>query len=95
MIPTTIAIVADCDDTLAPDTTAQLLDRLDVDKQDFYINRVGNKVRAGWDPSLAYLLELLQLLSEKRITGDRIAALRVNMSETVDPWVISEQGEIG
>ena len=33
---TTIAIVADCDDTLAPDTTGQLLREFGVEPREFY-----------------------------------------------------------
>ena len=36
MVQTTIAIVADCDDTLAPDTTGQFLWLCGIDSKDFF-----------------------------------------------------------
>lgn len=64
MIHKTIAIVADCDDTLAPDTTAQLLTRFGIDIEHFYRNRVGRLIDVGWDPALAYMHEILALVNE-------------------------------
>ena len=61
MAHTTIAIVADCDDTLAPDTTAQLLDMCGVDSADFFPNRAHPLVKEGWDPSLAYMHRMIEL----------------------------------
>lgn len=65
MAGTTIALVADCDDTLAPDTTAQLLDKFGVDVQQFWKQRVNPLIDAGWDPTLAYLHEMLSLAQEE------------------------------
>lgn len=61
MAQTTIAIVADCDDTLAPDTTGQLLDSYGIDKNDFFQNKAASLVKQGWDPSLAYMHEMVEL----------------------------------
>ena len=61
MVQTSIAIVADCDDTLAPDTTGQLLRLCGVDSDDFFRNRSAPLVREGWDPSLAYMHEMIRL----------------------------------
>ena len=76
---TTIAIVADCDDTLAPDTTAQLLKMCGVDSSDFFANRAGPLVKGGWDPSLAYMHEMIELTKEEgllsSLTQSRIREL--------------------
>ena len=61
MAQTTIAIIADCDDTLAPDTTGQLLKMCGVDPQDFFLNQCAPLVREGWDPSLAYMSRMVEL----------------------------------
>lgn len=58
-----IAIIYDCDDTLCRDTTDLLLEeyRVPVDQFWFY---VGQQVRQGWDPPLAYLTRILELVRE-------------------------------
>ena len=61
MAQTTIAIVADCDDTLAPDTTGQLLELCGINAQDFFQNQSASLVRAGWDPTLAYMRKMVEL----------------------------------
>ena len=61
MAQTTIAIVADCDDTLAPDTTGQLLEMCGVDSKDFFRNKSAPLVAQGWDPSLAYMHQMVEL----------------------------------
>ena len=58
---TTIAIVADCDDTLAPDTTAQLLKLCGVDPDDFFQCQTAPLVEEGWDPTLAYMNRMVEL----------------------------------
>ena len=61
MAQNNIAIIADCDDTLAPDTTGQLLEFMGVDSKDFFQNSSGVLVGKGWDPSLAYMREMIRL----------------------------------
>ena len=61
MPQTTIAIVADCDDTLAPDTTGQLLEILGVDSRNFFAEDVAPLVKQGWDPPLAYMNKMVEL----------------------------------
>ena len=73
---TVIAVVSDCDETLAPDTTAQLLSQFGIDAKRFYKEQAGKLVDAGFDPPLAYMNEMLRLsrgdgplagLTQKRI----------------------------
>lgn len=59
----TIAIVADCDDTLAPDTTRQLLGQCGVDASSFFQD-VSTLIKDGWDPSLAYMHKMIQLAAD-------------------------------
>jgi hypothetical protein len=60
----TIAVVADCDDTLAPDTIHQLLKILGVDPIPFFSNDVPELIRDGFDPCLAYLHKLTLLTKD-------------------------------
>ena len=60
MIHNTIAVIADCDGTLAPDTTDQLLRHFSVEPEEFWPNEVQPLVRGGWDEHLAYLQKLME-----------------------------------
>ena len=79
MAQTTIAIVADCDDTLAPDTTKQLLDLCGVDSDDFFRNHSNPLVKQGWDPSLAYMHKMIEFAKHEgplsSLTQTRIVEL--------------------
>ena len=57
----TIAVIADCDGTLAPDTTDQLLTHFGVDPAEFWPREVRPRVEAGWDEQLAYMQKLIEL----------------------------------
>jgi hypothetical protein len=59
-VPTVIAVVADCDDTLAPDTTAQLLEHFGIDPIKFYREDARKLVDQGYDPVLAYMNAMLE-----------------------------------
>lgn len=72
MAHNTIAVIADCDDTLAPDTTAQLLTSLGITPKDFYEGPVGKLVDEGWDPTLAYLHELIRQAPVHGLTRAKI-----------------------
>jgi hypothetical protein len=58
MAHNTLAVIADCDDTLAPDTTGQLLNACGLDSAEFYRERSTRLVKEGWDPVLAYMFEI-------------------------------------
>ena len=78
MAQNTIAIVADCDDTLGPDTTAQLLSSFGVDPEEFF-HEASALVREGWDPILAYLYRMIRLAQDdgplSGLTREKIAEL--------------------
>ena len=63
-----IAVVFDFDDTLAPDSTSQLLASLGVDVQRFWPEYVAPLIEAGWDPVPAYLYRILQWSQEGRLS---------------------------
>ena len=78
MAHNTIAIIADCDDTLAPDTSVQLLRSCGVDPERFFKEYATSLVAQGWDPSLAYLHELIRLAQDGTIPGltrERLSAI--------------------
>ena len=64
MIPTTIALIADCDDTLAPDTTAQLLEFCGVDPRVLFAES-GELVNQGWDPVVGYMRRMVELSKDE------------------------------
>jgi hypothetical protein len=56
-----VAVVFDFDDTLAPDSTSQLLAALGVaDVPAFWRDEVEPLVRSGWDPVPAYLYRVIE-----------------------------------
>ncbi|MCB0352478.1 MAG: haloacid dehalogenase-like hydrolase [Bdellovibrionales bacterium] len=65
-----IGLVFDFDDTLAPDSTSQLLERLEVDPHEHW-KAHAKLVKQGWDPIPAYLDQILRL-SRSRTKKDRV-----------------------
>ena len=55
-----IALLCDCDETLCPDTTNQLVEELGLDPEEFWQRDVAGLVEDGWDPPLAYLSMLIR-----------------------------------
>jgi phosphoserine phosphatase len=55
----TIAMIFDFDDTLADDSTTQLLQSGGIDAKDFWQNQTKKLVDDGWDPAMAYLTLIL------------------------------------
>ena len=64
---TVIAVVSDCDETLAPDTTAQLLSHFGIDAKKFYKDQSGKLVDEGFDPPLAYMNEILRMAQGREV----------------------------
>ena len=62
----TIAIICDCDNTLTHDTTSLLLESNNVDIKQFW-QRVNNFVKEGWDPPIAWMTEISNLIKEGKI----------------------------
>lgn len=60
MAQNTIAIISDCDDTLGPDTTGQVLAHFGVAPNNFFLE-TADLVKQGWDPTLAYLYHMTEL----------------------------------
>ncbi|MEZ3116071.1 HAD family hydrolase [Halobaculum sp. MBLA0147] len=65
----TLAVVFDFDDTLAPDSTTYLLEENGVDPGTFWSERFENRISDGYDPTVAYLTLLLDLVGEDEPLG--------------------------
>ena len=74
-----IAIICDCDGTLCPDTTNQLVSGLGINTEEFWNRDVDALVGDGWDHTLAYLNKLLD------VTRDRL----------IDPLSRSKMEDVG
>ena len=76
MAHNTIAVIADCDGTLAPDTTDQLLTHFNVRPEEFWPQEVQPLVKEGWDEHLAYLQKLVWLSNKggplEGLTSDKL-----------------------
>jgi phosphoglycolate phosphatase-like HAD superfamily hydrolase len=57
-----IALIFDCDGTLCPDTISFLLKRYRVPQKAFW-HSVTEMVREGWDPPLAYMRRIIELVN--------------------------------
>jgi phosphoserine phosphatase len=64
-----IAVIFDFDDTLTDDSTTQLLDSHKIDTEDFWTAKLPAKMAHGWDPTLAYLTMMLELVGEGKPLG--------------------------
>jgi len=60
----TIAILFDCDDTLAEDTTTLVVEELGFHPKEFWRD-ISRMVSQGWDPPIAYMTKLLWLSRER------------------------------
>jgi len=68
-IQNTIAIICDCDETLAPDTTNYLLKKNGINLNSFW-NKMSKHVSQGWDPSLVWLGSIVELIKSEKISED-------------------------
>ena len=70
----TIAIICDCDNTLAPDTTSMLLEDNGINLDSFWED-ISNKVKLGWDPPVAWMTEIVEMIKNGNISQDTNAKL--------------------
>lgn len=67
----TLALVFDFDDTLAHDSTTDLLASKGVDVARFWAKENRTLIEAGWDPVLSYMYQMIQL-SQSLTPGQRL-----------------------
>jgi phosphoserine phosphatase len=70
-LASTLALVFDFDDTLSPDSTTALLEKHNVDPQQFWQRDTKALIAKGYDPALAYL----RLLLDKTGPGKPLGSL--------------------
>jgi len=80
----TIAVICDCDDTLAPDTTNFLLEQNGVKVRPFW-NKIAKMVSQGWDPPQAWMTEILKMIRSGRIEQDTNQRL-AKLGEKIAPY---------
>ena len=80
----TIAIICDCDNTLAPDTTSMLLEDNGINLDSFWKD-IGSKVKLGWDPPVAWMTEIAVLIKNGKISQDTNAKL-AQFGKSVTPF---------
>ena len=82
MADSVIALLGDCDGTLCPDTSNQLVEELGLNPEEFWQRDVAGLVEDGWDPPLAYLSMLIR--KAETIPGGRLTRSRlVNLGNNV------------
>lgn len=64
----TIAVIFDCDGTLCEDTITFLLKNYGVNQSRFWRD-VTSKVKKGWDPPLAYMYKIIELVKSGKMGG--------------------------
>ncbi len=80
-----IAIICDCDETLADDTTSTLIKENDIDVKDFWNGINKNFVEKGWDPPQAYMSEILRYMINKQIKQNTPEKMKC-FGETIKPY---------
>lgn len=66
MADSIIAIIFDFDDTLGPDSISFMLEKYDIEPQEFW-DETTEQVKIGWDPPQAYMYRILQYVREGKI----------------------------
>ena len=79
-----IAIICDCDNTLAPDTTSLLLESNGIDTKQFW-PVIENLVREGWDPPIAWMTEICNLIQDGKISQNTNQKL-AEFGKTIEPF---------
>jgi len=75
MVQNTIALICDCDSTLASDTSHFLLDQNKIPNEPFW-GEVCKLVENGWDPPLAWMTKMLKLIQSGKIKQDTNTKLK-------------------
>lgn len=79
-----IAIVCDCDETLAPDTTNFWLSHNQINTKSFW-SKIDNLVSDGWDPPIAWMTEILELIKQRKIKEDTNRKLH-HLGKKISPY---------
>ncbi|WP_121744815.1 haloacid dehalogenase-like hydrolase [Natronorubrum halophilum] len=95
---TNIGLIFDFDDTLAPDSTTQLLREYGCDPQEFWSAEFSARVKEGYDPTVAYLSLLLDKVGEDRpfgeLTIEDLESVGATLNEMLYPGLSGLFGDI-
>lgn len=80
----TIAIICDCDNTLAPDTTSMLLEDNGINLDSFWKD-ISSKVKCGWDPPIAWMTQIAEMIKNGKISQDTNAKL-AEFGKSITPF---------
>ena len=80
----TIAIICDCDNTLAPDTTSMLLEDNGINLDSFWKD-ISHQVEMGWDPPIAWMTAIANLIKDGKIAQDTNAKL-AEFGKSITPF---------
>lgn len=88
---TNIGLIFDFDDTLAPDSTTQLLEEHGIVPEEFWFTEFQSRVREGYDPTVAYLSLLLDKVGDDQplgeLTIEDLEAFGADLTETLYPGI--------
>lgn len=88
---TNLGLIFDFDDTLAPDSTTQLLEEHKIDPEEFWFTEFQSRVREGYDPTIAYLSLLLDKVGDDQPLGEAtledLEAFGGDLTETLYPGI--------
>ena len=79
-----IAIICDCDETLAPDTTNYLLMANGIKTKQFW-KMIERDISQGWDPPMAWMTRILSLIDSGEIKQDTNQKLS-KLGEKIKPF---------
>jgi len=79
-----VAVVFDFDDTLMPDSTTALLSSFNIDVDEFWRELAPGLVSKGYDPPMAYLRLLLDLVGDGKPLGRLSNAQLAEFGKTLD-----------
>ena len=79
-----VAVIFDFDDTLMPDSTTALLKSFGIDTDEFWRERAQGLVLKGYDPPMAYLRLILDLVGEGKPLGQLSNADLMTFGNSLD-----------
>lgn len=93
-----IGVAFDMDDTLAPDTSTQLVASRGIDPEIFWGKTIREMIVSGWDPTLAYLSKLIELSGKGKpmgkLTIEQLRAFGATIDGTMYPGVDGLRDEL-
>ncbi len=83
-MPNIVAVICDCDETLAPDTTEYLLMTNGIKPKPFW-RKIEKDIQEGWDPPMAWMTRILSLMKSGDIKQNTNQKLE-KLGEKIKPF---------